>query len=260
MFGSAAAIAASSVPPELAPLLPLQQNVAKCATPINGIITSTSSDYEKLNDPSNPAPAPAVHAARLTGLLKNLANAEGAVKECIKARKELLAALEKMLIANREALQTEEGHLSQLQQRQASTENKRQEVELSIIGGIPLGSKEQSPGSHSSVSPVPEPDPPKVEALTPPHYQDHDGVYDSVPARRNGQNHTVPSFANAPASFPSAPGIEILSNLASQYQAVPTNGSKKRKIETGDDFPDLGGDDGIDSEVAEILRKDSGAS
>lgn len=253
------------MPPELAPLLPLQQNVTKYAAPINGIITSTSSEYEKLNDPSNHSPAPAVHAARLTGLLKNLANAEGAVTECIKARKELVAALEKMLVANREALQTEEGHLSQLQQRRVSTENQKQEVELSIIGGLPLSSKEQSPGGHSPASPVPEPDRPKVEALTPPHYQDHDDVYDSAPAQRNGQNHTVPSFTNAPvaqppASFPSAPGIEILSNLASQYQAVPINGSKKRKIETGDDFPDLGGDDGIDSEVAEMLRKDSGAS
>lgn len=253
------------MPSELAPLLPLQQNVSKYAAPVSGIIAAASSEYDKLNDASNASAAAAVHAARLTGLLRTLANAEGAVTECIKARKELVAALEKMLVANRGALQNEEGHLSQLQHRRTLTENQKKEVELSIIGGLPLDSKEQSPGMQSAGSPVPEPDRPQVEALTPPHHQDHDDMYDSAPGQHNGQTHTVPSFANAapaqpPGSFPLAPGIEILSNLASQYQAVPINGSKKRKIETGDDFPDLGGDDGIDSEVAEMLRKDSSTS
>ncbi len=48
----------------------------------------------------------------------------------------------------------------------------------------------------------------------------------------------------------------MLSTLASQYHSVPVNGSsKKRKIEASEDFPDLGGDDGIDADVKEILRR-----
>lgn len=264
IFGSAAA-ATASVPPELAPLVPLHQNVTKHAAPARATAAAALGEYEKLANTTSPVPAPAVHAARLTGLLKNLANAEGAVTECIKARKELVSALEKILVANREALQDEEGRLDQLHMQSAWAENQKKDVELSIIGGLPLNPTEQSPGGHSSGSPVPEPDRPKVEALTPPHIQDHGDGYDDTAGHHNGQTHSVPVFkteanSQAPASFSSAPGIEILSNLASQYQAVPINGSKKRKIGTADDFPDLGGDDGIDSEVAEMLRKDSNAS
>jgi len=213
------------------------------------------------------APAPAVQAARLTGLLKNLASAEGAVTECIKARQELVAALEKILINNREELQSEQSQQQELSARRAIAESKKKEVELAIIGSLPSADKEQSPGARPSGSPVPEPDRPQVEALTPPHVQDHvEDFYDEPPQAQNGQPHMVLGFgspgpANPPPVFPSAPGIEMLSNLASQYQAVPINGSsKRRKLNAPNDFPDLGGDDGIDADVAEMLRKDSNAA
>jgi regulator of Ty1 transposition protein 103 len=165
--------------------------------------------------------------------------------------------LEKILVANREELQTEENDLRALSSRRTAMERKKKEVELVIIGGLP-SNEEESAGDRTSGSPIPEPDRPQVEALTPPHIQEHDDLYDNSPGPRNGDAHTVPVFGspgNAQATFPSAPGIEMLSNLASQYQAVPVNGSsKKRKIDASNDFPDLGGDDGIDADVAEMLK------
>jgi regulator of Ty1 transposition protein 103 len=249
----------SAVPSELAPLVPLQQNLTKQATPAKTAVNAANGEYDNLANGTSPAPAPAVHAARLTGLLKNLASAEGAVTECIKARKELVSALEKILIANREALKEDEAQLDLLRQRSLSAETQKKEVELAIIGGFPLDPVQQSPGGHSSGSPVPEFDPPQVEALTPPHVQDHEDAYDHATDAHNGHGQPLPMMSNPPAAYSSAPGIEMLSNLASQYQAVPTNGSKKRKLDT-DDFPDLGGDDGIDADVAEMLRKDSNAT
>ncbi|KAK3359386.1 RNA polymerase II-binding domain-containing protein [Lasiosphaeria hispida] len=264
MFGS---VAASPVPPELALLVAPQQSVTKSVHPMKNTLIAANAEFEKLTDSASQTPAPAVHAARLTGLLKNLASAEGAVTECIKARKELITALEKILVTNREALERDESQLRELSGRRTLAEAKKQDVELAIIGGLPSNNKEQTPGSRPSGSPVPEPDRPQVEALTPPHVQDHDDdMYANTNSLegQNGQSRTLPVFVSPspsypPATFPSAPGIEMLSNLASQYQAVPLNGNKKRKIETSDDFPDLGNDDGIDADVAEILRKDGHA-
>jgi len=244
------------VPSELAPVVTSLQNVSKSAPVAKNACKIADGEYGKILDTTAAAPAPAVHAARLTGLLKNLASAEGAVTECIKARQELVTALEKILVANREELQNEKNQLRELSSRRTAMERKKKEVELVIIGGFP-SNEEQSPGDRTSGSPVPELDRPKVEALTPPHVQDHDDLYDDSPAR-NGEAHTVPVFGspeNTQATFPSAPGIEMLSNLASQYHAVPVNGSsKKRKIDASNDFPDLGGDDGIDADVAEMLK------
>jgi len=61
-------------------------------------------------------------------------------------------------------------------------------------------------------------------------------------------------------------GSDLLSSLATSY-ARPVGGTssgvasaKKRKLNAGDDFPDLGGDamDGLDADVAEMLRRESG--
>ncbi|KAL2025124.1 hypothetical protein VTK56DRAFT_126 [Thermocarpiscus australiensis] len=271
-FGSSMFSSGSGIPPELAPLIAPQQAVAKSLQPMKTALNAANAEYEKLADSTSGATALPVQAARLNGLLKSLANAEGAVTECIRARRELIRGLEKILATNRETLDAEEKQMMELSGRRTEVEQKKQAVELAIISGLPSSSPEQSPGDRTSMSPVPEPDRPQVEALTPPHVQDHaDDTYDNSSAAhefRNGQAQSVPLNgglaappANAQSAFPSsAPGIEMLSTLASQYQAVPLNGSKKRKIESSDDFPDLGGDDGIDADVKEMLRKDSQGS
>lgn len=260
MFGANASLAAA-IPAELTPLLAPQQNLSKSTIPVKNAITTANAEFDKLLDPTNPPPALPVQAARLSGLLKSLATAENLVSESMNHRKELIGALDKILAANKEALAAEQAQLNELNTRKANIEAKKQEVELAILGGIPSNVKEQSPGDRMSGSPVPEPERPQVEALTPPHVQEHDDFYRNSPGARNGNDTapiTQPVFQQQ--TFPSAPGIEMLSDLASHYHAVPLNGSsKKRKIETNDGFPDLGTDDGIDADVAEMLRKDSQA-
>ncbi|KAH8888774.1 DUF618-domain-containing protein [Thozetella sp. PMI_491] len=259
----------ASVPSELNPLVVPQQNLSKKLFPAKSALSSANSEFEKLTNPSNAPPAPPVYAARLNGLLKTLATAEGAVAECVKARKELIGALEDILSTNRNALEKDERSLAELSSRKTTTETKKQEVELSIMREL-ASSNNEAPGDAPAGSPPPEPErpemealtPPQMEALTPPQMQDDNDFYANSPPA-NGDPQSPPLVYQSPttaqqATFPSAPGIEMLSHLASQYQSVPVNGSnKKRKIEASDDFPDLGNDDGIDADVKEILRRDS---
>ncbi|KAK4127483.1 DUF618-domain-containing protein [Parathielavia appendiculata] len=265
--GHAFSASGPPIPPELIPLVAPQQAVSKALQPLKNSLNAANVDYEKLADPATTSAALPVQAARLSGLLKTLANAEGAVTQCIRARKDLIKGLEKILATNREALDVDEKRMMELSGRRTEIEQKRQAVEMAIIGGLSAAGEEQPLPGRVSMSPVPEPDRPQIEALTPPHVQDHiQDSYDHSSSGLQAQNgqvqsvpfHGAPAAANAQPAFPTAaPDLEMLSNLASQYQAVPLNGNKKRKIETSDEFPDLGGDDGIDADVKEMLRKDS---
>jgi regulator of Ty1 transposition protein 103 len=245
-----------------------QQALGKTVQPMKTSLSTANTDYEKLTDATTTSAPLPVQAARLSGVLKTLANAEGAVTQCIRARKDLIKELEKILATNREVLAADEQQMMELSGRRTEVEQKRQAVEMAIIGGLAGAGEEQSPSGHNPVSPVPEPDRPQVEALTPPHVQDHadDDFYGNPSTGSETQNgqpqsvpfHDAPAAASAQPAFPSAaPDLEMLSNLASQYQAVPLNGNKRRKIESSDEFPDLGGDDGIDADVKEMLMKDS---
>ena len=140
--------------------------------------SSANIEFEKLTDPANQVPTPPVHAARLSALLKSLANAEGAVSESIKARHTLIGGLEKLLETNRSALTFEESQRSDLASRKAIIESKKRDVEDGIMRGL-------SESSSSAIRPSPgpsdtntngaaniikstEPERPKIESLTPP--------------------------------------------------------------------------------------------
>ncbi|KAF4634257.1 hypothetical protein G7Y89_g3849 [Cudoniella acicularis] len=261
----------SSVPNELVPLVEPQQTVMKLVLSTRTSTNAASADYDKLTDPSAAVPSAPVHAARLNGLLKTLANAEGAVAESIKARKLLIEGLEKLLGANRAALAAEETQFGELSNRRNEIDAKKKEVEDSIMRGFasnsnpgtPAGPNDGSPGaSHSPIAPAPEPDRPEVEALTPPGYPQppqSEPVPDFDLDSGNGSataGHTVPS-----PQLPSA-GSDLLSSLSTSYgrPASGASGSiKKRKLNIADDFPDLGGDamDGLDADVAEMLWQDN---
>jgi regulator of Ty1 transposition protein 103 len=242
---------------------------------VKSSLSTANAEYEKLINSKDALPAPPVYAAKLSGLLKHLASAENAVNESVRARKELVDALLKILETNRNALETELSQQKQLAERRAEVDVKRQEVELEIIRG--MGASEGndhhlSPqdGGHHAGHADQEPERPEMEALTPPSGGDADDLdfyNNDVVTPQNGhgvQAQPQDHQHQQQGSFPSATsGIEMLSNLASQYQAVPValNGShKRRRVDSGDDFPDLGGDDDIDADVAEMIRKDTGAS
>lgn len=267
--GSIFSSSSSSTPSELTGLVAPQQNVTKLILSTKAAVNSAEQEYNKNTDPLQQVPSAPVYAARLNGLLKTLANAEGAVAQCVKARTELIGALEKLLGENKSALATEQEQLSTLVTRKATIEQKKQDVEFAIMRG--LSDSDQSPHEGgASASPPPEPDRPEVEALTPPSNADEPDFYGNSPiAPRAEPLSPIGRPSQSPvvdqqASFQSsAPGIEMLSDLASQYQSVPVslNGSnKRRRVDSAEEFPDLGNDDGIDADVAEMLQKESSAA
>lgn len=234
------------------PMVAPASTVSKLALSIKAKTSAAEQEYAKHTDPNQPTPSAPVYAARLNGLLKSLATAEGAVAECVKARKELIGALEKLLDTNKTSLETEERQLAQLTERKSEIDQKKQDVEMAIMRG--LADQDSANRDFKSASPVPEPDRPEVEALTPPAASDDHDFYEPQPSG--------PGFDSVPTqqpNFPPAPatGLEALSNLASQYSAVPvsTNGTnKRRKIDSGDEVPDLG-NDGIDPNIDEMIRQ-----
>ena len=69
----------SAVPNELVPIVGPQQTISKLVLSTRTSLNAANQDYDKLTDPNAVTPSAPVHAARLNGLLKTLANAEGAV-------------------------------------------------------------------------------------------------------------------------------------------------------------------------------------
>jgi regulator of Ty1 transposition protein 103 len=248
-------------------------------------VNAANQDYDKLTDVNAVTPSAPVHAARLNGLLKTLANAEGAVTESIKARNVLIRDLEQILKSQHDVLATEETQLRQLSERRAAIDAKKKDVEDAIMRGFATNSNPSTPAqdnatgqSHSPVTPGTEPDRPEVEALTPPTQSplspDRDTQQTSDPDTQPKNSFTTIESRQTPAQPPSASpsqqtpaanahaGLDLLASLSSgAYQTQYSsnrNGSaaKKRKLDARDDFPDLGGDamDDIDDDVAEMLR------
>lgn len=228
---------------------------------------SANNDYEKLTDPNTPTPSAPVHAARLNGLLKTLANAEGAVAEVIKSRNLLIEELEKLLETNRNALAEEETQLNVLNTRRTEIDTKKRDVEDSIMRGFANSTEstpaDGSPGIHMA-TPKSEPDRPEVEPLSPPmrpakeepssSRQEPLPEFDLNPtaAATNGSIYT--SHSMSPTS-----GLDLLSSVSTSYgRSNSISSMKKRKL--NDDFPDMGGDamEGLDADVAEMLRQDTG--
>ncbi|KAI9823031.1 MAG: hypothetical protein M1832_002685 [Thelocarpon impressellum] len=276
----------SSTPAEIQPLVPLQLAVSKIATTKATSAANANQEYEKLTDPTAAAPTPPVHAARLSGLLKSLASAEGAVAESIKARRALIEGLEKILDHNRSSLKQEETQHAALTEHKTAIETKKREVEDGIMRGLaeeptpPLhgspGAEDGMPSTHDATSAEPEGPPvedlssPSVEALTPtgtppPPSATEAGVAEEQPA-------SPPPLATAAGAPAPAPGSDLLSSL-SVMQSLPSGSStiangtatvaKKRKL---NDVGGLGGVqdesdamEGLDDDVAEMLRRESGS-
>ncbi|KAL3429176.1 RNA polymerase II-binding domain-containing protein [Aspergillus tetrazonus] len=255
-----------STPSELQPLVPLQVALSKAAVASGTSGTTANVEYEKLNDPNAPLPTPPVHAARLSSLLKTLANAESSVSEVIKSRRALIDGLEKILETNRTALSQEETLAVQLQERRAETEAKKREVEDAIMRGL---SAENTPAADSgsataSGEAVPRPaieglTPPPVEAITPigsPSQQPQD----TTSGAENGAQ-TLGGFSLGFDQPPVAP-IPGLSGMGQpsygELQQGSMNGfqAKKRKVTHGEeDYAKFAGGD-LDADVAELLNQE----
>lgn len=230
----------ASLPSEFAPLITAHQKTVKLGGPLQTTISSANQEYDKQMDPDVAVPSAPVYAARLNGLLKTLANAESAVAECVKAREHLVSGLEKLLDENRSALEADKTAATELLKRKLEIEDKKQQVEVAIMRALGPAESNGVPGEGDSGSPHPEPDRPEMEALTPPSIEDHE---DSVEPAEPSQVADVASPTEQDSPQP--------------YQSIPisTNGSnKRRRVDDSAEFLDLEGDDGIDPEVAEMLK------
>lgn len=175
----ASASSSSSVPAELQPLVQPQSNLSRAESAARPLVNTANTEYAKLTDPTNAVPTPPVHAARLSSLLKNLASAEGAVNDSMKARRELIAGLEKLLESNRTKLAEDESSAADLSTRRTATETKKKEVEDGIMRGLsaesfnaPLPGQLNGSGTDSADARSPEmeaftPPPPDMESFTP---------------------------------------------------------------------------------------------
>lgn len=250
--------AAPAIPAELSGLFTRHQGTIKSHIPTKTALASADQDYAKLFDPANPTPPAPVYAARLNGLLKVLASAEGAVAESVKTREALIEELENLLKTSREALASDAAELKKLEDRKADIESKKQEVETSIMRGLSVpGDGHASPiGVGPSPHSPAEPDRPEMEALTPPSTSGEPELPEGTSTFSAPPSHQDSGFQHG-----TAPGIEMLSHLASQYQSLPlgANGSnKRRRLDDEAELSNLVGDEGIDPEVVELLKKDSG--
>ncbi|KAI0157305.1 RNA polymerase II-binding domain-containing protein [Xylariaceae sp. FL1272] len=242
--GSIFASASSSTPSELTPLVKPQQNISKLIFSTKTAVKSANADYDALMGPGISAPSAPVYAARLNGLLKTLAQAEVAVEQCVKARRDLVNELQKILDTNRTALIAEENDMETFMEKKSKVEDKKTEVERAIMAGLP-NDEPYVTGNNEHEPAMEEPDAPEIEALTPPSNDEDFEPTLNNPAPEFSPN--IPPEATFQSTVVSPPHKSV---------ATGSNGSKKRRLED-DEFPGLGGDDGIDSDVAEMLRKDS---
>lgn len=240
-------------------------------------------------DPNVTDLPPAVHAARLNGVLKKLASAEGAVSESIKARESLVEALEQLLETNRTALASEKMQHNELVSRKATVEATKREVEDGIMRGLSAESGFNAPQTSGSVEPhtngnnqsndppTAEPERPQMEELTPPptetltptgSYHPAEETPFTITPAGDITHEQQPSYTEPPLAVPPATahaGSDLLSSFtmppARGYGGSPIGGGtlKKRKIEP--DFTEFDGGDAmadLDEDVAELLRAESG--
>ncbi|KAI5458398.1 RNA polymerase II-binding domain-containing protein [Mariannaea sp. PMI_226] len=246
-FGGSPFGGSTSIPSEFAPLIVAHQTVGKLGPPLKTTIVAADHEYEKQTDSSTPVPSAPVYAARLNGLLKTLANAENAVAECVKAREGLIFGLEKLLDANRAALEEEKAAATQLVKKKTEIEEKKHQVEVAIMRALGPSESNGAQDEDGATATSTEPNRPEMEALTPPA-ADEDPFDPPTPVHEPAQeSHVSITEEQRPP------------NLSTPYQtiSISSNGSNKRRRIDDDEFPDLGGDDGIDADVAEMLKQDA---
>ncbi|KAK0941930.1 hypothetical protein LTR29_006503 [Friedmanniomyces endolithicus] len=150
--------------------------VSKAVVGKEPAVETAEKEAAKMTDPAAVLPTPPVHAARLSAVMRSLANAQGAVEASISARRELLQELEKLVATNRVELEQEETTVARLAMTKEVIEAKKREVEDGIMRGL---SNPPSPGVSTPTSGMPAAsatqthriengDAPDAEGFTPP--------------------------------------------------------------------------------------------
>ncbi|KPI39222.1 uncharacterized protein AB675_5217 [Cyphellophora attinorum] len=259
----------SGLPKELESLGPLQTAVTKATIDARPSIDVAQKEYTDLTAEDAVLPTPPVYAARLNGLIKQLAGAEAAVNASIKARQDLVADLQRLLDINKSALAKDEETFLELGSRKTSTEAKKRDVEDAIMRGL---SPDPTPGLNGGNMPGFMEDAPEVEQLTPEPEADPTET-------AGGVAYGEQVAASNPAIALALSGLGEAPSRVRQASGGSLSGpsAKKRKMSHGDDgvVPDLGdmgmgnmGREGettgsalgdLDADVNELLEQSRGA-
>lgn len=252
----------AAAPPEIAPLVPLQQSLSRASLAIKPSVTKADIEYAALTDGSQPTPTPPVHAARLSSLVKLLANAEDAVAESLKTRRALITGLEKLLETNRAELASEEAQHGDLGSKKEAMTNRRHEVENHIMRGLtaeeaahtvePVAVDNDNDtavggAALNSSNFAHETERPEMEGFTPPPMSPPSttppGLPQSIPHTDGTEDLSRPiyeSFTPPPAAFtPTAPldprrrPTQAMSTKAQVVHAHPRPGSASPTIGNG---------------------------
>lgn len=229
-FGSSP-FGSNSIPAEFSKLIALQKKTQGLASPLSTTVAGAKREYEKQTDASIPVPSAPVYAARLNGLLKSLASAEHAVAECVKARRDLIAELDSMLSEERSALQKDETVIDELSKQSREIETRKEQVESAIMRAMDPSGEQNPDGMEATPR---EPDRPEVEALTPPSAE-----------------------PLSPVGEPQLVFVKHEEDQKARALPITSNGSNKRRrvAEDNGDFPDLGSENELDADVADILQQ-----
>ncbi|CAI7564916.1 unnamed protein product [Penicillium manginii] len=254
-----------STPSELQPLVPLQVALTKSAVYSNTSSTTANAEFAKLQNPED-QPLPPVHAARLSSLLKTLANAESSVSEVIKSRRALIEGLEKLLATNRTQLAKEETMAAELTEKKAQTESKRRDVEDAIVRGFTdesAGGQNQGGDGGDYARPEVEAlTPPPVEALTPvgspkpaqAHVRANHGPFSEEPSVHSPDALVIPHMGQ-PDNGASFPDPSDLSPGGDNDFDLSNGAAKRRKVVHGEeDYAEFANED-LDADVAELIAQ-----
>ena len=254
----------SAAPAEIQPLVPLQQASSKAAAAMSGTQEATA-EYERLMDGSVEPPSAPVYAARLSALLKKLASAEGAVKESMKARRELVTGIEKLLRTNEEFLEIEKARHQDLSSKMEAVESRKRAVEDEILRKLPSESPYPAPANGNSTTLTNgqreesvELERPQTEELTPPPAPESpDPPSEDFEPAEPGEE----GFGGFGGGTPTPPvGLDfgLPEDNASDIADEPS--SKKRKLDGGFAGFMADGSRGLEDDVDALIRAESGVN
>lgn len=165
----------TAIPQELQSIVASQNALSKASLTTQPLVAQSATGYAALidgaRDGTHPVPTPPAYAAQLNALIKTLASAEDAVAEKLKIRKALIDGLEKLIKANAAELAAETDQHMEINAWHIVTKNKREEVEDSIMHGLPQSNDHLSATATVALTNVAahdEVDRPEVERFTPP--------------------------------------------------------------------------------------------
>jgi len=150
-------IAGPAIPPELSSLISLHNTLSSLVTHAAQTQSTASTAYSSLLQ-SDHLPSPPIYLPRLGQLLKSLNESKEATLAVVKARTDLVKALESLLDKQKRELTKSQTLLSDIDEQVKSVQMTRDEVQSLLNGGTNQGER----------STTPEVEPPVVEALTPP--------------------------------------------------------------------------------------------